>query len=267
METIVDDSYYSRCECLPFPKRNFQSTAPGSIPIFVRIAEDKTISMGVERSDTIITLKLIMKTKAGIPPFMHRLFFAGSHLEDELTVADYNIPAGSTLDLVFEPSLLEFQIYVETISGDTITLEVTCTYTAKQVKALVQDDSDTHFLIYAGEKLDDCRVIGNYLVQHGSTLRLVDETLVRTRVQLQIYVKIFATGKTIRLDVESTDTIHSVKAKIQDKEDIPADQQMLYLPLKRLKDGFTLADYYIHNQSTIHLLQTTFWGFLSQIWQ
>ncbi|PRQ44339.1 putative ubiquitin [Rosa chinensis] len=140
------------------------------------------------------------------------------------------------------PKQRNMQIFVKTLTGKTITLEVESSDTIDNVKAKIQ-------------QLEDGRTLADYNIH--LVLRLWGGTMIKVKTLI---------GKEIEIDIEPTDTINRIKESAEEKDGIPPVQQRYFFLLLRFNLSKVITYLNLSYVWVITYLNLSYVWFCTLVW-
>ena len=275
---------YQELILMPALHQAAMSMVPGVSPVVVA---PKLATLNVQSSDgqkyviminlnsPVSEVKALLNKQVGFERGEQRLIYGGKELENCQILRQCNVQDGSTLHLV----MLHFRdrvVYVKMLNGKSFPLECKANNTVGTIKAMIHDEeyipADQQRLVFAGQGLDDDRkTLTDYNIKHGDVIHLAFKrggALPLSKIDVgKIFVKA-PFHAPMRVDVHKSDTITTVKTKVQRiLVDLAADEQVefpdfipheqeLMIAGKRLNNEQVLGELGIKDGDTLHLLFT-----------
>jgi len=215
---------------------------PTPMVIHVRTPHGKKISLEVEPTDTILSVKEQVEDSQDIPLEEQYMRFDDKELkDDQATLDDLGIEDGDTIDM--DP----MHIIIKDWTGKKFRVKCEPQDTIDTIKDRIEKQEGhpkpIQVLIQDGDILEDPDTLQDYGIKHKDVLDLD---------RMKIYVKDWK-GKTFPLEVDPDEPIEDVKKMIEDKEGHPVPQQVLKSKNKTLKEPKSLDDYGIQYKDLVDL--------------
>ena len=137
----------------------------------------KVAWLDVNTSETILNIKKLLEDKIHLLVKYQKIKYNGIELNDEETLSQHNIKNESVLEVIFKSEKTGNVVFIKTLIGKTIVLDVKPDYTIEDIKELAYDQEkipiDQQRLIFKGKQLEDYKTLEQYNIENESTLHYV----------------------------------------------------------------------------------------------